>query len=76
MNNGRGSRQGFCLSSILLVTYSLYQLDLYRQYVTMETAEGVGDFKTGGQVIRTVKYADHRVLFVVEDTVLQGPLIH
>ena len=29
MNNGRGGRQGFCLSPILLVTYSLYQLDLY-----------------------------------------------
>jgi hypothetical protein len=76
VNNGRGGRQGFCLSPILLVAYSLYQLDLYREYVTMGSVEGVGDFKTGGQVIRTVKYADGRVLMAVEETVLQGPLIH
>ena len=51
MNNGRGGRQGFCLSSILLVTYSLHQLDLCKEYVTTGIGEGVGDFKTGGQVI-------------------------
>jgi hypothetical protein len=41
----------------------------------MGTVEGVGDFKTG-QVIRTVKYADDRVLLVVEESVFQGLLIH
>jgi hypothetical protein len=75
VNNGRGGRQGFCLSPNLLVTYSLYQLDFYREYVTTGIVEGVGDFKTG-QVNRSVKYADDLVLLVVEETVLQGRLIH
>jgi hypothetical protein len=35
----------------------VYQLDFYREYVTTGTVEGVGDFKTGRQVILTVKYA-------------------
>ena len=64
------------MSPILLVTYSLYQLDMYREYVTMGTVEGVGDFKRGGHVIRTVKYAYDRVQLAVEETVLQGLLIH
>jgi len=42
----------------------------------MGTLEGVEDFKTGGQVIRAVKYADDRMILAVENTVLQGPLIH
>jgi len=75
VNNGRGGRQGFCLSPILLVTYSLHQLDLYREYVTRGIVEGVRDFKRG-KVVRNVKYADDLVLLVVEETVLQGRLIH
>jgi hypothetical protein len=34
--------------------------------------EGFGDFKIGGQVIRTVKYADELVLLAREEKVLQG----
>jgi hypothetical protein len=34
--------------------------------------EGFGDFKIGGQVIRTVKYADDLVLLAWEEKVLQG----
>jgi hypothetical protein len=40
--------------------------------ITKETLEGFGDFKTGGQVIRTVKYADDLVLLAKGETVLQG----
>ena len=34
-----------------------------------------GDFKIGGQVIRTVKYADNFVLLAKKETVLQGIII-
>jgi hypothetical protein len=64
VNIGRGVRQGYCLSPILF--------NLYSEYVTKEDLEGFGDFKIGGQVIRTVKYADYLVLLAREETVLQG----
>jgi hypothetical protein len=32
----------------------------------------LGDFKLGGQIIQTVKYADDIVLMAKEETVLQG----
>jgi hypothetical protein len=41
-------------------------------YLTKEALEGFGDFKIGGQVICTVKYADDLVLLAKEETVLQG----
>ena len=34
--------------------------------------EGLGDFKIGGKIIRTVKQADDLVLLAMEETVLQG----
>jgi hypothetical protein len=61
---GRGVRQGCCPLPILLNLYSLY--------LTKEALEGFGDFKIGGQVTRTVKYADDFVLLAKEGTVLQG----
>ena len=33
--------------------------------------DGLGDFKIGGQIIQTVKYADDFVLMAKEETVLQ-----
>ena len=34
--------------------------------------DGLGDFKIGGQIIQTVKYADDLVLMAKEETVLQS----
>jgi hypothetical protein len=54
---------------LLLVTYPVR---IYSKYLTKEALEGFGDFKIGGQVIRTVKYADDLVLLAREENVLQG----
>jgi hypothetical protein len=45
---------------------------LYSEYLTKEIVDGLGDFKVGGQIIQTVKYADDFVLMGKEETVLQG----
>jgi hypothetical protein len=44
---------------------------LYSEYLTKEALEGFGDFKIGGQIIQTVKYADDLVLLAKEEKVLQ-----
>ena len=64
MNIGRGVRQTCCLSLILF--------NLNSEYFTKEPLEGFGDFKTEGQVIRTVIYADYLVILAKEEMMLQG----
>jgi hypothetical protein len=64
VKTGRGVRQGCCLSPLLF--------NLYSEYVTQEALEGLGDFKVGGQIISTVKYADDLVLLAKEETILKS----
>jgi len=43
---------------------------LYSEFLTKEALDGLGDFKIGGQIIQTVKYADDLVLMAKDETVL------
>jgi hypothetical protein len=46
--------------------------NLYNEYLTSDALEGSGDFRIGGHVIRTVKYADDLALLAEGEKVLQG----
>jgi hypothetical protein len=63
VKTGRGVKQRCCLSPVLF--------NLYSECLTKEDLEGFGDFKTGGKIINTVKYADDLVLLAKEEKVLQ-----
>ena len=60
---GREVRQGCCLSPI--------QFNFYSESLTKEALQGFGDFKLGGQIIHTGKYADDLVLLSKEEKMLQ-----
>jgi hypothetical protein len=60
----RGVIQECCLSPLLF--------NLYSEYVTQEALDGLGNFKVGGQIIHTVRYADDLVLLAKEETILQS----
>jgi len=46
-------------------------MEYISECLTREALEGFGDFKIGGQIIHTVKYADDFVLLAKEEKVLQ-----
>ena len=46
--------------------------NLYIECLTKEALKGFGDFKIGGQIINTLKYADDLVLLAKEERVLQN----
>jgi predicted nucleotidyltransferase len=46
--------------------------NLYSEYVTQETLEGLGDLKVEGKIISMVRYADELVLLAKEETVIQS----
>ena len=50
---------------------SPFLFKLYSECLTKEALEGFGDFKIGGKIIHTVKYADDLVLLAKEEKVLQ-----
>jgi hypothetical protein len=59
VKTGRGVGQGRYLSPCLF--------NLYSEYVTQETLEGLAGFKIGGQIISAVRYADDLVLLAKEE---------
>jgi len=63
---GRGVRQGCGLSQNLF--------NLYNECLTKEALANLEDFKSGGQGIRTVKYANDFVLLGKKETMLQGTI--
>jgi hypothetical protein len=67
VETGRRLRKRFYLSPTFL--------NLYNEYLTKESLEGFGDFRIGGQAIRTVMYVDDLVLMTVEETGLMDRLI-
>jgi hypothetical protein len=50
-------------------TLFVIPFNLYSQYITKEAPERFGNIKTGGKVIRSVKYADDLVLPAKEEMV-------
>ena len=64
----RAVRQGCCLSPILL--------NFYSKCLTTEALERFGDFKIGGQIIHTLKYADDLVLLVRKKRCYRTQLIN
>jgi hypothetical protein len=64
VKTGKGVRQECCLSPVLF--------NLHSDYLTKQAVQGFGDYRVGGQVFRTVKYADDLVLQAKAGAVLQG----
>jgi len=54
VETGKAVRHGCCLSPVLF--------NLHIEYLTKETLEGFENFKLGGKVMRSVKYAEDLVL--------------
>ena len=55
-------RQKIFQTAVIDKTLKNKQYIKYSECLTKEALEGFGDFKIGGQIIQTVKYADELVL--------------
>ena len=66
MTIGRRVRRGCCSSPSLF--------NLHSECLTKGALEALGDFRIGGQVVGTVKYAGDLVVLVREETMLQGAI--
>jgi hypothetical protein len=64
VKTGRRVRRECCWSPI--------PFKFYGEYLNKESLEGFGDDKIGGQVIRTLKYAEDFMLLAKEEAVLQS----
>jgi len=64
-------RQKIFQTAVIDKTLKNKQYVKYSECLTKEALEGFGDFKIGGQIIHTVKYADELVLLAKEQKVLQ-----
>jgi hypothetical protein len=62
-----GQKEPKILDRYITICLSPILFNLYSEYLTKEALEGLRDFKIGGQIIHTVKYADDLVLLAKEE---------